>query len=322
MLAIDRLLRPLALLVLAAAAAATAWAAIDRGGVARGVLSNAPLRSSNTIRVAGVDYDVTQAQILVDGVPGTSSDLRQGQVLDVTDIVYPEGWPEVEALPTAGAVTFQDALQGPLSAIENTGPGTGVLTILGQRVTVDADTLIDPSLGGFSMLSPGDRLEISGYPGIPGEILARRIDPAPAGPFELTGEVLFVNSNVLLIGGQIVFLGIADLTGFGEDGPQVGDWVEGKGVLRGPNILIALSVERQVRGLTGEALQEIEIEGIITRVTTPFDFEVDGTPVVATVDTEFEDGEPEDVIVGEFVEVEGELDESGTVVTARTVDFD
>ncbi len=320
MLTIHRPLRLVALIALAAAAAAV-WAAIDRGGVARGVLANAALRNTSTIRVAGVDYDISQAQIFVDGVPGAGTDLKVGQVLDVTDIVYPEGWPDAGGLPTAGIVSFQDLVQGPISSIQSTGPGVGVLTVLGQQVTVDLSTVIDASLGGFDMLSIGDRLEISGYAGAPGEVLATRIDPAPAGPFELTGELRFVNNNVLLIGNQIVFIGIADLTDFGEDGPQVGDWAEVQGVLRG-NFIVALTVERQTRGLTGEAMQEIELEGFITAVDSPSSFEVDGTPVVTNVDTEFDDGDPQDVAVGAFVEVEGELDEGGTIITARSVDFD
>lgn len=320
MQAMDRPSRLVALVTLAAAAAA-AWAAIDRGGVARGVLANAALRNTNTIRVAGIDYDITQAQVFVDGVPGTGADLRIGQVLDVTDIVYPEGWPDTLEQPTAGVVTFQDLVQGPISNILSTGPGVGVLTVLGQQVTVDLSTVIDGSLGGFDMLAIGDRLEISGYPGAPGDLLATRIDPAPAGLFELTGEVGFANSNVVRIGNQFVFVGIANLTGFGDEGPQVGDWIESQGVLRS-NILIGINIDRQTRGLIGEAMQEIELEGFITAVDSPSSFEVDGTPVLTTVDTEFDDGMPADVVVGAFVEVEGELDESGTIMTARSVDFE
>ncbi|MEO0973409.1 MAG: hypothetical protein AAFX85_09970, partial [Pseudomonadota bacterium] len=82
--------------------ASVALAAIDRGGIARGVLAQNVtfLRSAPTITVAGDVYDVTQSVFNIDGVPGTQADLKQGQVIHLLDIVYPE---EGETgLPTVG----------------------------------------------------------------------------------------------------------------------------------------------------------------------------------------------------------------------------
>ncbi|MEO0972200.1 MAG: DUF5666 domain-containing protein, partial [Pseudomonadota bacterium] len=307
-------------LALALAAAAAAWAAIDRGGVARGVLTDADLGNPPIINVAGVDYDISQAQVQVDGIAGSGDDLRLGQVLDVTDIVFPEGWPDTDKLPTAGGVSFEDVVQGPIDNIVTTSPGTGVISVLGQRVSIDVDTVIDASLADFDSLRVGQRVEVSGYPSLPGEVIATRVSPAPAGAFELTGEIRVVTANVILIGSQIVFVGLTELSGFDGGNPQVGDWVQAQGVLRG-SLLLARSVERRTRGLTGEAKQEIEVEGVIVSIDALDAFQVDGTPVITTADTQYIDGTSADVTRGRLVEVEGELDDGGTVITARSIDF-
>jgi hypothetical protein len=169
------------------------------------------------------------------------------------------------------------------------------------------------------MLAPGTRLEVSGYAGAPGEIRATRIDPAPAGPAEITGEVLIRRGDLLRIGGQIIDVSRANLIGF--DGPvAAGDWVEAKGVPLGRRF-VALTVERRQRALTGEALQEAELQGVITAFTDSASFQVDGTPVVTTAETSYNNGSAQDLARGRLVEIEGELDEAGVRITARRVDF-
>lgn len=303
-------------LVLAAllALSVLALAAIDRGGVARGRLQDVA-----NLNVAGVDYDVSQATFMIDGVPGTQADLRLGQPLDIRDIAYPE---DGNGQPRAGMVIFEDDVQGPLAArraIENDPNVTFQLTVLGQRVLVGPDTEIDESLGQIEQLPLGVRLEISGYHGEPGEIRATRIDPAPPGLYELTGEVRVVSGPRLLIGAQLVVFSRAELIGF-DGPPAAGDWVEAKGVTRGP-ALIALTVERKARALSGEELQEAELEGVITSFTDPLAFRVDDTPVTTTPETTYNNGSAEDLARGRLVEVEGELDEAGVLITARRIDF-
>ncbi|MEO0973275.1 MAG: hypothetical protein AAFX85_09280, partial [Pseudomonadota bacterium] len=105
---------PLTLIILAVA---IAGAAIDRGGVARGVVANVNYRTLGVLRVAGVDYDITQAKILIDGVPSVADQLRQGQLVELRDIEYQHPSTGPSTLPTVGIVTFRDAVQGPISRI-------------------------------------------------------------------------------------------------------------------------------------------------------------------------------------------------------------
>lgn len=292
-----------------------AIAAIDRGGRARG-----RIQDLDSFKVADTEYDVSQTSFVIDGVPGTRADLRPGQPVDILDIVFPEDGDG--GLPAAGTIVFEDDVQGPLAArrpVQDDPDVAFELTVLGQRVLVGPDTLVDESLGEVAQLPPGIRLEISGYHGAPGEIRATRIDPAPPGPFELTGEVRFVAGNRLVIGRQLVDFSRADLTGF-TDAPSPGDWVEAKGVTPG-RALVALSLTRMTRAMTGEELQEAELEGVITAFEHARDFRVDDTPVTTTPETAYNNGSAEDLAAGRLVEVEGELDEAGLLITARLVNF-
>ncbi|MEM9386073.1 MAG: DUF5666 domain-containing protein [Pseudomonadota bacterium] len=301
------------------AIAALAGAAIDRGGVARGIVANGHIRDIGTLRVAGVDYDVSQAKIIIDGVPGAASELRQGQLVELRDIVYPQMSTGPQTLPTVGVVTFRDAVQGPISKIRINGDGTAQLTVLGQLITVNQRTRISAELGGNGRFQLNQRIEVSGYAGLSGRLLATRIDPAPAGAFEVTGEIVAVRGNHLVIGDQLVDFSNAVITGFGPFRPRRGDWVEVRGVLQRP-VLQAIGVSREDRGLRGEPLQEIDIEGLVTEVKTLVGrFEVDGTPVELTEKTVFIGGTFDDVIPGRLIEVEGEYDEYGRLVRARHV---
>lgn len=302
------------------AMAAIAVAAIDRGGVARGIVANGHIRDIGTLRVAGVDYDVSQAKIVIDGVPGAASELRQGQLVELRDIVYTHASTGPQALPTVGLVTFRDAVQGPISKIRINGDGTAQLTVLGQLITVNRRTRISPELGnGFARFQLNQRIEVSGYAGLSGRLLATRIDPAPAGAFEVTGEVVAVRGKHLVIGDQLVDFSDAVITGFGPFQPRRGDWVEVRGVLQRP-VLKAIGVSREDRGLRGEPLQEIDIEGLVTDVKPLVGrFEIDGTPVELTEKTIFIGGSFDDVIAGRLIEVEGEYDEYGRLVRARHV---
>ncbi|MEO0972246.1 MAG: DUF5666 domain-containing protein, partial [Pseudomonadota bacterium] len=200
------------------------------------------------------------------------------------------------------------------------GRGKGQVTVLGQHVTIDERTRVSGELGGdLNHLQVGTRVEVSGYAGLPGSLYATRVDAAPAGAYELTGEVARVTQHTVTIGNQVVDIRNAWAFGFGPYGPRRGDWVEVAGSLRG-DVLQANWIERRQRALRGEPHQEIDIEGVVTNVQRRLlRFEVDGTPVKITEKTEFSVGEIDDLRAGLLVDVEGEYDKYGRLVLARTV---
>lgn len=301
--------KALSVLVLGAFTAIAA-AGIDRGGIARGRLV-----LNSAVTVNGVAYDTSQSLIIVDGVPGTVSDLRPGQVIDITDIVYPE-----TGAPIAGQIVFRDAVQGPIRSIDAAG---GVIDVLGQNVVLSKSTIVDSALGGTAGLKVGDVVEISGLRDGGGRVVASRVDAAPSAVSEATGAVDSVNGALVTINGLLVDVSTALLVGLDEI--ETGDWIEVQGTIaftRNGDFLRASVVTAQTRGIEGESEQVANVQGFVTRYVSSTDFDVDGTPVTTNADTEFDDGTPADLTLGAFVEVSGELDDTGTLLIAEEVDFD
>ena len=293
-----------------AGVSAAAVAAIDRGGVTRGRLD-----SETRLEVNGIEYDASQAVFDIDGVTGTQNDLEPGQILEVDDITYPEG----ALQPVVGTVSFVDNVQGPVTDIY---AAARTIRILGQTVIVESNTHFGSEIPDFESISIGDVIEVSGFFGAAGETHATRIDIAPSGMFEVTGEAVAVSEPFLYINGLTVDLTPARLAGFGLEVID-GDFIEVKGVLVDPGNLVleAHSVATRSRGLTGDALQEANLAGVVSRYVTQFDFDVDGTPVVVTGSTTFVNGSEADLGPGVVVNVVGELNETGTVIVASEIEF-
>ena len=300
-----------AAVVAIAGASMTAIAAIDRGGVTRGRLD-----SETILVVNGAEYDAAQAVFDIDGTTGTQSDLQPGQILEVENITYPADG----STPIVGAVSFVDNVQGPVTYISS---GAQMLRILGQTVVVESDTNFGAEIADLSAISVGDVIEVSGFFGAAGETHATRIDVAPTGMFEVTGAAQLVADPMLVINDLTVDLTPARLAGNDIEIAD-GDFIEVKGVLVDPDNLLfeAHSVAHKERALSGEALQEASLEGVVSRFTTLFDFDVDGTPVVVTSSTVYTNGSASDLGPGVIVSVEGEFNETGTVIIASQVVFE
>ncbi|RLJ16992.1 hypothetical protein DJ031_16165 [bacterium endosymbiont of Escarpia laminata] len=227
----------------------------------------------------------------------------------------------------AETVEYADQLEGTVSG--NDIAGSNSLTVMGQTVIIDLDTIFDD--GGTGILLVDDLpidavIEVSGFSDGLGVIYATRIEVKSAtwdgiDQLEVKGIVQNLTATTFELGGLTIDWSAALL----PDGiPQEGQYVEAKGDSFNGATFEADEVETEGDGDLewAEDGEELEIEGI---VTTDFDdvtnqFTLNGQTVQITASTEFEGGgDSSDILTGKPLEVEGTMD--GTLLIASEIEF-
>ena len=289
-------------------------AGIDSRGtpVAVTIVSKGTVTGFGSIIVNGVTFDTSNATFAIDGMTGAQSDLAIGQVVVVRG--------ELDEDPTTGtanSVTFDDAVEGSIEAID---VAAGTITVLGQTIRIDAATSFDDDIDPATIdgLNVTDFIEVSGFFLADGTISATRIElRAMAGELELTGVVSNLSGTSFEINGFVIDFSAAMLEDFPGGMPENGQLVEAKGdALGAAGELLATRVEFK-GGDFGEDGDRAEVEGFITRFNSPTDFDGEGVPVTTNAQTVFEDGTSADLALNRKVEVEGDIDASGTIVAAE-----
>ena len=262
--------------------------------------------------VNGVTFDTSSAVFTIDGSVGTQADLAVGQVIVIAGELGDD-----PTTGTADSVTFDDAVEGPIESIDLVA---GTFSVLGQTVRVDAATSFDDDIDPATVegLNVNDFVEVSGFFLADGTISATRIElRSVAGEFELTGIVSNLSGMTFEINGFSIDFSAAMLDNFPGGAPENGQLVEAKGDSLGASgELIATRVEFK-GGDFGEDGDRAEVEGFITRFVSATDFDVEGIPVITNAQTVFENGTSADLALNRKVEVEGDINASGTIVATE-----
>jgi hypothetical protein len=196
---------------------------------------------------------------------------------------------DVDADVTAGDardVAVTSAVVGPLAAVDLSG---GSLVVLGQRIHLLPDTLLDETLhlGGILGLVPGISVQVSGFPNAAGDIVATRVDLALGGVSpRVTGVVQALNTSArtFKINSQTVNYSAVGLPPGFANGQTV--TVEGYIPLL-QTVLRATSLD-VVNGVGGAVEDLGEIEGVITTFNSPATFTLGTQRIVTTKDTVFD----------------------------------
>jgi len=277
-----------------------------------GVTVAGVVTAKGSIFVNGIELDTRGAVITIDGRAAAEADLAVGQIVVV------EG--ELDDGGTTGSaqrVAVGTIVAGPISAIDLP---LNRITILGQTIELDPNTIIEPLIAGKPLggLALGDDVEINGFADSMGDVSARRIVPrGPNTPLQINGYVSNLDSasKQFTINAQVVRYGAAALVGFGaralENAPVrvTGVGLDASGALEAKEVIY-----RDPR-LPGAQDDAALLQGWITRFAAENDFDVDGHPVVTTSATR---------IIGQvaflnglrldaFVTVTGDLTADGTV---------
>jgi Domain of unknown function (DUF5666) len=282
-----RLTRPLGLLAAALACLLftasddTSMAGIQGSGKAYRMTAYGHITQFGSIFVNGVEYDISHAQIRINGQPAAESALRVGQVVTVAGDV------DVDVIQgEAREVSVTSAVVGPLAAVDLSG---GTLVVLGQRIRLLPDTLLDQTLhlGGILGLLPGISVQVSGFPNAAGDIVATRVDLALGGVSpRVTGVVQALNTSAhtFKINSQTVNYGSVGLPAGFANGQTV--TVEGYIPLL-QTALRATSID-VVNGVGGLAEDLGEVEGVITTFASAADFTLGTQRIVTDGNTVFD----------------------------------
>lgn len=284
------------------------------GGVSGGIggsgftaVSVGSVSATGSITVNGVRYQTTGAAVFRDdGTSFSEADLRRGLVVEVNGQVNADG-----VNGTATTVTVLTAVQGPVDQID---AATNGLTVMGQPVAIDDQTLFDDSIqpNNLSGLSLDEIVEVSGTVDPNGTIRAMRIEAKPG---ETLRKVRGFADNVTATTFKINGLTIEFSSG---PPPNAFVAVRGTSLDRGSNTLIADVVEDETRSFVDEA--NAEIEGFITAAAGSTFSLVSGAGTFqfqTDAGTTFDGGVAADLLVGLKVEVEGAF--SGGVLIADKV---
>lgn len=275
-----------------------------------------------SVYVNGVHFETDTTEVEMDGVAGLDeSKLKVGMYITLTGDVNADG-----STGRAASIKYSDDVEG--MVLVNNVAVDGTLNVMGQVVTVTADTEFESAVTG--QLSPADIalnniVEVSGYSNGGGSIFATRIevksDQHVAGEeVEVKGLVsaLDATAQTFTIGNMTVDYSGAMLEDFGTVALADGQFVEVKstdGVLN--SVLVASKVELENGGEKFESRndgEEMEIEGMVTATLVDGVLEINGQKVLLGNDVEFEHGDLTELVLQARIEVEGKYDAEGNFV--------
>ena len=260
-----------------------------------------------SIFVNGTRYMTNRSQFDVDGdTNANQSDLAVGMVVQL-EVDIEDGQLGRDAI----RVTYDDEVQGPISAITISGTEK-VLNIFGQTITVDQlGTVFDGT--SFATLAVNDVVEISGFRTSDTEITATFVEfkgvlvPGLT-EVELRGTISgfdLINREFIVDGTTIRYNGATEIdvpTGlFGN-----GTYVEIEGIYQADTSVLADEIEHEEPGFDDD-IDEISLQGIVSNYVSISDFEIGGIPVNAS-GAELEPANAASLLEdGVEVEVEGEF---------------
>jgi hypothetical protein len=288
---------------------------IIRTGVAVGA---GPITGFGSIIVNGITYNTDGATFTRDDNPSSQEDFKVGETVIVKGTIDDDNTNAV-----AQTVELDEIVEGPVSSINE----FGVLTVLGQPVTISLDTAVDDSCPA-SLDDPGiAAVEVYGtVVDGNGTIAATRIECKTAlevDEYEINGTVRNLNAGNFTFsinGLQVNYSSATVDDNFPGGQISEGDPVEVKGLPANfddgvtPPVMGASKVEYKGGILAGNEGDHYEVEGFISDFVSATQFNVRvGSLVIAVTTTDstvYEGGSSADLGNNLKIEVEGDLNSS------------
>ncbi len=248
-----------------------------------GNLTSGIITGFGSIYVNGIKFETDDADFDVDDdVNADQSELRIGMHVTINGTINPDG-----LTGTAQKVIYDNELEGPVSAVDDTDPGNIVVTIMGLDITVNSDTTFDNDDNALSMttLAVGQFLEVSGYTNSSG-ITATHIEQqsdsfvADVTEVEIRGTIFSLTDNQFSIRGlTVAYDSNTELDDVPADTLTEDMLVEVKGTLNAAgDLMTATKVEAEDDGY--DDADEVELEGQIYNYdATAMTFSMQGVTV-------------------------------------------
>lgn len=297
---------------------------IASGGTGGTGVSYGPVTGFGSVFVNGVEFNTTNSTVTLNGSPGPDETMDPHRGLTVGMVVKVEGTVDRNGTTgTATRITYKNNLKGPVSSIASIVAGILNVTVLGQNVIIDSQTVF---AGGttFATLALGNVIEVSGLPDDMGNIHATLVELKAASfvpGLEIGVKGTIQNLDPLLKTFQINGLTVdyALATNVPPGGPANGQFVEVKGTNLLGVMLIADSVGLDDNSLGVTDASVVQMQGFVTAMTSPSQFTVGVQPVQAMASTVFEGGVAGDIALGKKLQVDGAL--TGGILTATKISF-
>ena len=253
-------------------------AGISGSGKAVGVITQ-----FGSIFVNGIEYDTSDAVIVVNGVIATEDDLGVGMVVFIQGTVNEDGVTGV-----AEVVIVDDNLKGPISEITSAADESGALldarqiTVLGIDVVIErTGTVFEDTT--FDSLAAGDFVEIYGFAESGNNIRATRVERenfvAGVTKVEMYGAVnaLDTTAETFLLGNYTVNYSAAVFDDIDESTFADGLLVEVKGTLESADALSIDATKIEPTGIDGgDAEDDGDVE-VDTSLGDDDEFTTEGT---------------------------------------------
>lgn len=284
-------------------------------------VSSGPITKFGSVFVSGTEYDNSHALYCIDDEPCTSQNtLKLGMVVRVNGTRTTPSSTNQAVTRTADVITYEESVEG---IVQSVAPDGLSLVLLGQIISVNQRTEIEPALQGLTAhelnldVVPGALVEISGFVTGDGTILATLITRQVGPPhYEIEGQIKNhdVLNHTFEVGALRVVYSGADIsqmpppTSRSWNGliafTRGAQWNQGG---PGPNGAELTATRVKLESLGVENIEEAEVEDFITQVLAPGDFFINNQRVLSSNSTGFEGGTIADLVLGAHVEVEGSL---------------
>lgn len=287
------------------------------GGIGgSGFTTSGTIDGTGSIFVNGVRFDVSGADIRIDGESASEEDLGPGMVVTVRGSLEDDN----PGRGIAEEVDYESELVGPIDSIELSGDGNSMrLRILNRSVIAERVNTVFSGLQ-FSTIALDQVVDISGFVDEQNRIRATRITLNPdfvAGQSEikLQGTVSQLEGTAFRAGDRIVQASNATLVNLPGGTLANGQQVEVSGTLTG-NIITASQIT--LVGSLTDSLQngdQLRVQGAITDFVSRSNFRVRDIPVsAASADLQLSG---DSLREGLIVEIEGSW--NGSVLDATSV---
>ncbi|MEH6348271.1 MAG: DUF5666 domain-containing protein [Bermanella sp.] len=266
-------------------------------------------KDGSSITVNGIRFDISQASINLDGQTGSQDEIKLGQVVTITANYNSDG------TGTASLLNYDDSLQGPVDSVNVTGHS---LVVMGQTILVNNETLFDGVT--LETIETGRIVEISGMSNALGQWQASYIGLSDQSitEFDTLGEVSELDAAAMTFKVNDLSVDYSQV----RDLNEVQQWLANDVLVNlygtmteledGTKVLLAAEVEAE-DAMMGDDGELLEVEGFIASALTDGQFEVAGITVLVNDQTQFDFGDASLLVVDALVEVEGKVNEDGTV---------
>jgi hypothetical protein len=280
------------------------------------VVATGAITGFGSVYVNGVRFTTSAADIEIDGVKATQSDLKVGQVVDIKGKMDGES-------ARADLVRYHHNLEGPVTSIDGLGiVAMGQTVLVSSATSLGAPITVDPDRLEISGLALGDIVQVSGLIADDGSVEATRVDlRVNDGAYDVYGTASGVNGpqETFFINALLVDFSAANVEDFPSGAPANGDLVKVTGLEFGPfGEFIATRVElRYDPDVMPESGDMVNLQGVVTDFVSATEFVVAGFPVTTASSTTYENGTVGDLTADVEVCVVGTLDDDGVLVATR-----